>query len=55
MQTPAPTPNDTLKSLEVEPDRHVRFRIWAPSAAEVKLHAEGPEATPEITPQEKGM
>ncbi len=37
---------------EVEPDRHVRFRIWAPNATEVKLHAEGPEATPGITPQE---
>src|SRR6202158_3811452 len=54
MQMPAPTPNDTLKSVEVEPDRHVRFRIWAPKAAEVKLHAEGPEATPGITPQETG-
>ena len=54
MQMPAPTPNDTLKSVEVEPDRHVRFRIWAPNATEVKLHAEGPEATPGITPQETG-
>ncbi len=52
MQMPAPRPNDTLKSVEVEPDRHVRFRIWAPNATEVKLHAEGPEATPGITPQE---
>jgi hypothetical protein len=51
-QMPAPTPNDTLKSVEVEPDRHVRFRIWAPNATEVKLQAEGPEATPNITPQE---
>jgi enterochelin esterase family protein len=34
------------------PDRHVRFRLWAPNATEVKLHAEGPEATPGITPQE---
>lgn len=51
-QMPAPTPNDTLKSVEVQPDRHVRFRLWAPSATEVKLQAEGPEATPEITPQE---
>ncbi|HEY3706759.1 MAG TPA: alpha/beta hydrolase-fold protein [Terracidiphilus sp.] len=51
-QMPAPTPNDTLKSAEVQPDRRVRFRIWAPNAAEVKLHAEGPEATPDITPQE---
>jgi enterochelin esterase-like enzyme len=54
MQMPARTPNDTLKSVEVEPDRHVRFRIWAPNATEVKLHAEGPEATPGITPDETG-
>jgi len=52
IQMPAPTPNDTLKSVEVEPDHHVRFRIWAPAATDVKLHAEGPEATPNITPQE---
>ena len=52
IQMPAPTPNDTLKSVEVQPDRHVRFRVWAPNATEVKLHAEGPEATPGITPQE---
>ena len=54
MQMPAPTPNDSLKSVEVGPDRHVRFRIWAPNATEVKLHAEGPEATPGITPDETG-
>ncbi|MFZ1015436.1 MAG: alpha/beta hydrolase-fold protein [Terracidiphilus sp.] len=52
MQMPAPTPNDTLKSVEVMSDRHVRFRLWAPSATDVRLHAEGPEATPGITPQE---
>jgi len=49
---PAPTPNDTLKSVEVQPDRHVRFRIWAPNASDVKLQAEGPEATPGITPED---
>jgi enterochelin esterase-like enzyme len=49
---PAPTPNDTLKSVEVLPDRRVRFRLWAPTATEVKLHAEGPESTPAITPQQ---
>jgi hypothetical protein len=54
IQMPAPTPNDTLKSVEVEPDRHVRFRMLAPNATEVKLHAEGPEATPGITLQEIG-
>lgn len=52
MQVPAPTPNDSLKSVEVMPDRRVRFRLWAPNATDVKLHAEGPEATPGITPQE---
>ena len=52
MQMPAPTPNDTLKSVEVTADHRVRFRLWAPNATEVKLHAEGPEATPGITPQE---
>ncbi len=52
VQMPAPTPNDTLKSVEVIPDRHVRFRLWAPSATDVILHAEGPEATPGMTPQE---
>jgi len=51
-QMPAPTPNDTLKSVEVQTDRRVHFRIWAPNAKEVKLHAEGPEATPNITPEE---
>jgi enterochelin esterase family protein len=52
--TPAPAanPNDTLKSFVVMPDGRVQFRLWAPNAIEVKLHAEGPEATPGITPQE---
>ena len=49
---PPPTPNDTLKSVEVQPDRHVRFRIWAPSAMTIKLQAEGPEATPRATPDQ---
>ncbi len=52
IQMPVPTPNDTLHSFEVMADRRVRFRLWAPNATEVKLHAEGPEATPGITPQE---
>ncbi len=51
-QMPAPTPNDTLKSVEAQPDHHVRFRIWAPNATDVKLQAEGPESTPGITPAE---
>jgi enterochelin esterase-like enzyme len=32
-----PTPNDTLKSPEILPDRRVVFRIYAPKAAEVSL------------------
>jgi hypothetical protein len=42
MQMPAP--NDTLKSVEVMPDHHVRFHLWAPRGTDVRLHAEGPEA-----------
>ena len=49
---PAPTPNDTLKSVEVQADGRVRFRIWAPNTTEVKLQAEGPKSTPGITPEE---
>ena len=40
-----PTPNDTLVSTEVAPDRKVTFRIWAPKASEVRLRGdwmEGP-------------
>jgi enterochelin esterase family protein len=33
----APTPNDTLKSTEVAPDRKVTFRIYAPKADEVSV------------------
>ena len=47
---PAPNPNSNITSVEVQPDRHVIFRIWAPDAATVKLQPEGPEATPGITP-----
>jgi enterochelin esterase family protein len=32
-----PTPNDTLKSAEVAPDRKVIFRIYAPKASEVSV------------------
>jgi enterochelin esterase-like enzyme len=52
MQMPAPTPNDSLKSVEVLADRRVTFRIWAPDAIAIKLQAEGPEATPGITPEQ---
>src|ERR1700693_4869254 len=32
-----PTPNDTLKSTEVDAERKVTFRIYAPKADEVSL------------------
>src|SRR3954463_13500471 len=32
-----PTPNDTLKSTEVAPDKKVTFRIYAPKADEVSV------------------
>jgi enterochelin esterase-like enzyme len=51
MPVPAATPNDHLKSVAVMPDRRVRFRLWAPNATDVMLQAEGPEATPGITPE----
>jgi enterochelin esterase-like enzyme len=46
---PPPTPNDTLVSPEVTPDRHVTFRLYAPDATTVKVQSEGPEATPGAT------
>lgn len=49
---PAPAPNDTLKSVEIQSDHHVTFRLWAPKAAEVKLQCEGPEATPGFTQEQ---
>jgi enterochelin esterase family protein len=40
-QTPRPTsPNATLKSVEVLPDKRVVFRIYAPKAQEVSLSGE---------------
>ncbi|MBZ5607874.1 MAG: esterase [Acidobacteriia bacterium] len=36
-QARTPTPNDTLKSPEVLPDRQVTFRIYAPKASEVAI------------------
>src|ERR1051325_6961897 len=35
-----PTPNDTLKSPEVLPDRHVVFRLYASKATEVSLNGD---------------
>ncbi len=49
---PKPTPNDTLRSPEVGADGRVTFRLYAPDAREVKLNAEGREATPGMTPEE---
>jgi enterochelin esterase family protein len=34
------TPNDTLKSIEVAPDRKVTFRIYAPKASEVSIRGD---------------
>src|SRR4051794_38913681 len=45
---PAPTPNDTLRSPEVS-NGMVTFRIYAPDAREIKVQAEGNEATPGMT------
>ena len=46
---PAParvsTPNDTLVSTEVAPDRKVTFRIWAPKASEVRLRGDWMEGS----------
>ncbi len=49
---PSATPNDTLHSPEVGQDHRVTFRLYAPDAREMKLHAEGLEATPDITPEQ---
>ncbi len=51
-QMPAATPNDTLKSPEVSPNGHVTFRLYAPNAQNVKLQAEGMEATPGISQEQ---
>ena len=50
---PAPNPDSNITSVEVQPDRHVIFRLWAPKANSVKLQPEGPEATPGITPEQR--
>lgn len=49
---PAPNPDSNITSVEVQPDRHVIFRLFAPDATTVKLQPEGPEATPGITPEQ---
>ena len=40
-----PTPNDTLISPEVQSDRHVTFRIYAPKASEVTLRGDWMEGS----------
>jgi enterochelin esterase-like enzyme len=49
---PLPGPQDMLTSPEVHPDGIVVFRIYAPSAKDVRVQAEGMEATPGITAEE---
>jgi enterochelin esterase-like enzyme len=44
-----PTPNDTLKSPEVDSTGFVTFRLYAPDVRTVLLHAQGIEATPGVT------
>ena len=39
-----PTPNDTLVSPEVGPDRQVTFRLYAPKAEQVRLQSEFKDA-----------
>jgi enterochelin esterase family protein len=46
------TSNDTLRSPEVDAQGRVTFRLFAPQAQQVKLQAEGRDATPGITPEQ---
>ncbi len=46
------TPNDTLRSPEVDAQGRVKFRLYAPQAQQVRLQAEGRDATPGITPEQ---
>jgi|SRR5579875_3249488 len=46
------TPNDRLRSPEVDAQGRVTFRLYAPQAQQVKLQAEGRDATPGITPDQ---
>jgi enterochelin esterase-like enzyme len=48
------TPNDTLKSIEIAPDRKVTFRIYAPKASEVLVSGDfGPGG--KLTKDEQGV
>jgi enterochelin esterase family protein len=49
-----PTPNDTLKSTEVAPDRKVTFRIYAPKADEVSVGGDFGQGG-KMTKDEKGV
>lgn len=46
------THNDSLRSPEVDAQGRVTFRLYAPQAQQVKLQAEGRDATPGITPDQ---
>jgi len=46
------TPNDNLRSPEVNAQGRVTFRLYAPHAQQVRLQAEGRDATPGITPDQ---
>lgn len=46
----APTPNNTLVSPEVSPDRHVTFRIYAPNAQSVAANSEIGQVLPFLAP-----
>jgi enterochelin esterase-like enzyme len=52
-----PTPNDTLVSTEVAPDRKVTFRIYAPKAGEVRLRGDWMEGfgTDPLAKDEQGV
>jgi enterochelin esterase family protein len=49
-----PTPNDTLKSTEVDPERKVTFRIYAPKASEVSLSGDFGQGG-KMTKDDKGV
>jgi len=49
-----PTPNDTLKSIEVAPDHKVTFRIYAPKASEVSVSGDFGTAG-KLTKDDKGV
>jgi enterochelin esterase family protein len=55
--TRVPTPNDTLVSTEVAPDRKVTFRIYAPKASEVRLRGDWMEGitTEALTKDDQGV